>query len=119
MLSARVRAGTIGHVAHGKSTVVKAISGVHVRTALLRLPPPSLPLLPLPVALLPLLPSPALLPAQRAICGFSSRSYCACSGTAPNTSATSRCCYTADSTTAIAAAAAPKHATLPEHTGQA
>ena len=24
-------AGTIGHVAHGKSTVVKAISGVHVR----------------------------------------------------------------------------------------
>jgi translation initiation factor 2 gamma subunit (eIF-2gamma) len=24
-----MRAGTIGHVAHGKSTVVKAISGVH------------------------------------------------------------------------------------------
>jgi len=25
------RTGTIGHVAHGKSTVVKAISGVQVR----------------------------------------------------------------------------------------
>ena len=29
LVSERVSAGTIGHVAHGKSTVVKAISGVH------------------------------------------------------------------------------------------
>ena len=28
--------GTIGHVAHGKSTVVKAISGVHVSDKLFR-----------------------------------------------------------------------------------
>lgn len=29
---ATINIGTIGHVAHGKSTVVKAISGVQVRT---------------------------------------------------------------------------------------
>ena len=30
---ATINVGTIGHVAHGKSTVVKAISGVHVCTS--------------------------------------------------------------------------------------
>lgn len=30
---ATINIGTIGHVAHGKSTVVKAISGVKVRTS--------------------------------------------------------------------------------------
>ena len=31
---ATINIGTIGHVAHGKSTVVRAISGVHVSIAI-------------------------------------------------------------------------------------